>query len=141
MPTLDWALLADHAIVDSDTNSVHLHSAGVAVRGAPQFPAGFPLAVVLSLDMTAAEVHRPHHLEIIGMTADGQQIFKVDGTIANSEAPRDGQVGEPSNIKIAHQLIFPAPAPGRYSVVIMVDDQEKKALPLQVVEMELRDGP
>lgn len=124
-------LLADYANV---TPEGKLNIMGIfQVINAVQFPHVHPqLHLIVSLEAAAAEAGKRRKLEISLMTADGQTVFKIGGDL---EVPK-GQAPGPvmmNHIIGLNGLRFDKE--GDYQFSVLVDEDEKRTIPLKVVKV------
>ena len=98
-----------------------------------KFPLHWPrMVLVTRFEASAAEFGSEKSLEIITMDADGKKLGKASGKMKIGE----GRTGR--QIKINHVLPMGMtfPAPGEYSIVILVNGESKATVPLEVVQRE-----
>jgi hypothetical protein len=124
------AVLADYANVSREGK---LNIMGIFDRiFARQLPGQFPpMQVVIRLEAHFAEMGREHTIQIQLRDPDGDTIFDINGNFT----PMGGEAGEtaPLNHIIALGNL-PLKQAGGHSVVIWVDNDLKKEIPLKVVE-------
>ncbi len=98
-----------------------------------KFPLHWPrMVLVTRFEASAAEFGSEKSLEIVTMDADGKKLGKASGKMKIGE----GRTGR--QIKINHVLPMGMtfPAPGEYSIVILVNGESKATVPLEVVLRE-----
>ena len=98
-----------------------------------KFPLHWPrMVLVTRFEASAVEFGSEKSLEIITMDADGKQLGKASGKMKIGEG-RSGR-----QIKINHVLPMGMtfPAPGQYSIEILVNGEPKATVPLEVVLRE-----
>ena len=102
-----------------------------------KFPLHWPrMVLVTRFEASAAEFGSEKSLEIITMDADGKKLGKASGKMKIGE----GRTGR--QIKINHVLPMGMtfPAPGEYSIVILVNGESKATVPLEVVQREQKQN-
>jgi hypothetical protein len=137
VPDVEYAFLADAAEARPGQKFAVI-GGGVSRLGGPQFPLRHPhLALVCVLSVTAPEFGREHDLQFILLTPDGQQLSNANAKVmANGAA--DGRDSVLTFSLDLWNLTFPAP--GDYSIRIMVDGSERKRLPLIVEQRQGQPG-
>jgi hypothetical protein len=135
VPDIEYAFLADAAEARPGTKFAVI-GGGVSRLGGPQFPLRHPhLALVCGLLVTTPELGREHDLEFMLLTPEGRQLADAKAKIM-ANGPPDGRDSVLTFSLDLWNLTFPAP--GDYTIRIMVDGSERKRLPLVV---EQREGP
>ena len=136
MPDIEYAFLADAAdAVPGQKFSVL--GGGVSRLGGPAFPLRHPhLAMVVGLLLTTPEMGTPHDLRFVLLTPDGAELSSAGAEIV-AGGPMDGRDTVVTFSLDMWNLTFPAP--GDYSIRILVDGSERKRLPLVVEHTELSD--
>ena len=129
------AVLADAANTSSEAK---LNILGVFnVIYAQRFPAVHSqMQLVFSIEATSAEAGAKRKLEIKLMTEDGRQLFSLVGELAiGTKTPTP--VGTPlrSNHIIGLQNVK-FEKPGAYQFAILINDDEKRTVPLWVQERQ-----
>ena len=102
-----------------------------------KFPLHWPrMVLVTRFEASAAEFGSEKSLEIITMDADGKKLGKASGKMKIGE----GRTGR--QIKINHVLPMGMtfPAPGEYSIEILVNGESKATVPLEVVQREQKQN-
>jgi hypothetical protein len=129
MPDIDFAFLADAADARPG-EKFSVIGGGVSRIGGRGFPLVHPhLALVVGLQVTAAEVGREHELRFLLMGPDGAQIADATGAIR-----ADGQQ-EARDQVVTFAVDFWSlafPGPGDYTLRILVAGSERKRLMLSV---------
>ena len=137
MPDIEYAFLADAADARPGQKFAVI-GGGVSRLGGPQFPLRHPhLALVCGLLVTTPELGAEHELQFVLLTPEGNQLSTATAKIM-ANGPADGKDSILTFSLDMWNLSFPAP--GDYSIRIMVDGSERKRLPL-VVEMREAAGP
>ncbi len=130
-----FALLADAANVSREGK---LNVLGVFDRiyGA-KFPLRWPrMVLVTRFEASSSEFGAEKSIEIVTMDADGKQLGKASGKMKIGEG-RSGR-----QVKINHVLPMGMtfPAPGEYSIEILVNGEPKATVPLEVVQREQKQN-
>ena len=102
-----------------------------------KFPLHWPrMVLVTRFEASAAEFGSEKSLEIITMDADGKKLGKASGKMKIGE----GRTGR--QIKINHVLPMGMtfPAPGEYSIEILVNGESTATVPLEVVQREQKQN-
>jgi len=131
MPDIDFAFLADAAETPPG-GKFHVLGGGISRIGGRTFPLRQPhLCLVVGMTVTVAELDREHEVRFVLLDPDGREVTGGTGSIV-----AHGQVDSRDT-----QLTFSIdlwnvtfPAPGDYSVRIMLNGSERKRLPLLLVE-------
>lgn len=130
------AVLADYANVSREGK---LNIMGIFDRiFARQLPGQFPpMQVVIRLDAHYAEMGREHSIQIQLRDPDGETLFDINGNFT----PTGGEAGETAPINHIISLgNLPLVKPGGHSIVIWVDNDLKKEIPLKVVQAPSQPG-
>jgi hypothetical protein len=137
VPDIEYAFLADAAEARPGQKFAVI-GGGVSRLGGPQFPLRHPhLALVCGLMVTTPELGAEHELQFVLLTPEGQQLSNATAKIL-ANGPADGRDSVLTFSLDLWNLSFPAP--GDYSIRILVDGSERKRLPL-VVEQREQQGP
>jgi len=130
-----FALLADAANISREGK---LNILGAFDRiYASKFPLTWPrMVLVTRFEASAAEYGSEKSLEIVTLDADGKRLGSASGKMKIGT----GQSGR--QIKINHVLPMGMtfPAPGQYSIEILVNGEPKAAVPLEVVQREQKQN-
>lgn len=136
MPDIEYAFLADAAEARPGQKFAVI-GGGVSRLGGPQFPLRHPhLALVCGLMVTTPELGAEHEVQFVLLTPEGQQLSNATAKIV-ANGPSDGRDSVLTFNLDMWNLSFPAP--GDYSIRILVDGSERKRLPL-VVEQRDQQG-
>ena len=130
-----FALLADAANISRE-GKLNILGAFDRIYGT-KFPLQWPRMVrVTRFEASAAEYGSEKSLEIVTLDADGKRLGSASGKMKIGT----GQSGR--QIKINHVLPMGMtfPAPGQYSVEILVNGEPKAAVPLEVVQREQKQN-
>ncbi len=129
MPDIEYAFLADAADARPGQKFAVI-GGGITRLGGAQFPLRHPhLALVCGITVTSPEFNVEHDLQFVLLTPDGQQLSNATAKIV-ANAPPDGRDQVLTFSLDMWNLSFPAP--GDYSIRIMVGGSERKRLPLVV---------
>ena len=133
MPDIEYAFLADAADARPGQKFAVI-GGGVSRLGGPKFPLRHPhLALVCGLMVTTPELGAEHDLQFVLLTPEGKQLSNATAKIL-ANGPPDGRDSILTFSLDMWNLSFPAP--GDYSIRIMVDGSERKRLPLVVEQRE-----
>ncbi|HUH00093.1 MAG TPA: hypothetical protein VMQ83_13105 [Gammaproteobacteria bacterium] len=137
MPDIEYAFLADAADARPGQKFAVI-GGGVSRLGGAQFPLRHPhLALVCGLTVTTPEFGAEHELQFVLLTPDGKQLSNATAKVM-ANGPSDGRDSVLTFSLDMWNLSFPAP--GDYSIRILVDGSERKRLPLVVEKRELPAG-
>lgn len=130
MPEIDFAFLAD-AAQTVPGQKFNVLGGGINRIGGPTFPLRQPhLCLVVGLLVTASEVGREHAIRFVLLDPDGGEVTGATGSLV----ARGNQDGRDNLVTFSIDLWnVTFPAPGDYSVRILVNGSERKRLPLQIV--------
>jgi len=132
---VDFALLADAANVSREGKLNILGSFDRIYGGA--FPLTWPrLVLVTRFVASAAEYGSEKSLEIVTLDADGKRLGAATGKM---KVP-DGKSGR--RLKLNHVLPMTVtfPAPGQFSIEILVNGESKATVPLEVIQREQKQN-
>jgi hypothetical protein len=133
VPDIEYAFLADAADARPGQKFAVI-GGGVSRLGGPQFPLRHPhLALVCGLMVTTPELGAEHDLQFVLLTPEGKQLSNATAKIL-ANGPPDGRDSVLTFSLDMWNLSFPAP--GDYSIRILVDGSERKRLPLIVEQRE-----
>ncbi len=130
-----FALLADAANISRE-GKLNILGAFDRIYGS-KFPLTWPrMVLVTRFEASAAEYGSEKSLEIVTLDADGKRLGSASGKMKIGT----GQSGR--QIKINHVLPMGMtfPAPGQYSIEILVNGEPKAAVPLEVVQREQKQN-
>lgn len=134
MPDIEYAFLADAADARPGQKFAVI-GGGVSRLGGPQFPLRHPhLALVCGMSVTSPELGAEHELQFVLLTPEGNALSNATAKIL-ANGPADGRDTVLTFSLDLWNLSFPAP--GEYSIRIMVDGSERKRLPLIVEQREV----
>lgn len=129
MAELDFAIIADHARVEGGV--VHIMAGAIDTIYAPQVPVGHNLSLAMRILFTQNECGRPHRFDVIIQDADGERLAAVNGT-TTPEWPDGHPVHWSVGSLAALNMGILFPRYGFYEAIIMVNDEQRKSLPLRV---------
>jgi len=133
-----WPTKAPHAAAARPREKFAVIGGGVSRLGGPKFPLRHPhLALVCGLMVTTPELGAEHDLQFVLLTPEGKQLSNATAKIL-ANGPTDGRDSVLTFSLDMWNLSFPAP--GDYSIRIMVDGSERKRLPLVVEQREQPQG-
>jgi len=137
VPDIEYAFLADAAEARPG-HKFAVIGGGVSRLGGPQFPLRHPhLALVCGLLVTAPELGTEHDLQFVLLTPEGNQLSNATAKIM-ANGPTDGRDSVLTFSLDLWNLTFPAP--GDYTIRILVDGSERKRLPLVVEQRAAAPG-
>src|SRR3970040_612940 len=126
-----FALLADAANVSRE-GKLNVLGAFDRIYGA-KFPLTWPrMVLVTRFIASAAEFGAEKSLEIVTLDADGKRL---GGATGKMRVPQ-GQSGRALKINHVLPMGMTFPAPGEYSIEILVNGEPKATVPLEVVQRE-----
>jgi hypothetical protein len=136
MPEIDFAFLADAAETPPG-GKFHVLGGGISRIGGKTWPLRQPhLCLVVGMTVTAAEVDREHEIRFVLLDPDGHEVTGANGSIT-AHGHGDGRDNQLTFSIDLWNVTFPAP--GDYSVRIMVNGSERKRLPLLLIRRP--EGP
>lgn len=121
------AMLCDYATVREGL--LHVLGGGINRLWREQYPAHLGVMLALILEVHPTQMDRDHTLKVLMIDADGKEIGDViaDFTVApNPHSDRPGETLLLPLVVALQQVVLPAP--GAYSVEILVDGQHKSSL-------------
>ena len=126
-----FALLADAANVSRE-GKLNVLGAFDRIYGS-KFPLTWPrMVLVTRFVASAAEFGAEKSLEIVTLDADGKRL---GGATGKMRVPQ-GQSGRQLKINHVLPMSMTFPAPGEYSIEILVNGEPKATVPLEVVQRE-----
>jgi len=137
VPDIEYAFLADAAEARPGQKFAVI-GGGVSRLGGPRFPLRHPhLALICGLNVTTPEFGAEHELQFVLLTPEGKQLSNATAKVL-ANGPQDGRDSVLTFSLDMWNLSFPAP--GDYSIRILVDGSERKRLPLVVEQREPAQG-
>jgi len=137
---VDTALLCDAATVRDGL--LHILGGGITAVARPQYPAELGLTLALRVMVHQTEVEHPHQLQIILQGEDGEKITEVRAEVQAQTPPENVEPGIQGEILIPWD--FPGrpklPAPGRYSMELLIDGVHQRSIPFRAVQMQVPGG-
>ncbi|HEX8941281.1 MAG TPA: hypothetical protein VF763_14080 [Candidatus Limnocylindrales bacterium] len=129
MPDVEYAFLADAAeAVPGQKFSIL--GGGISRLAGRTFPLQHPhLALVVGLRVTAVEHDREHALRFVLLAPDGNEVASAEGNVV-AHGQGDGRDNVVTFAIDLWNLVLPAP--GEYSLRVLVAGSERKRLPLVV---------
>lgn len=132
MPEIEFAFLADAAETPPG-GKFHVLGGGISRIGGPRFPLRQPhLCLVVGLTLAVTEVDHAHEIRFVLLDADGHEVAGGTGSIV-AHGHGDGRDTQLTFSIDLWNVTFPAP--GDYSVRIVVNGSERKRLPLLLVAL------
>jgi hypothetical protein len=125
---LSTALLCDFAQVREGL--LFVSSGGVTMLNRSEWPAPMAVHLALVFDLHPTEALRPHELQIIVQSADGERVAEVTGGLqVNPDAVAAVPVGGRISIPFALNLTaVKLENPGRYSLEILIDANHVRSI-------------
>lgn len=129
------AVLADYSNVSREGK---LNILGIFnVINARNFPATHHnMQLVMNFEAPRSEVGTTKNVRVRLIDGDGNQIFEISGQFTLPRGPQNETVIRSNNILNLNNLVFQRP--GDYAFHILVNDEEKKSVPLKVVQIQQR---
>ena len=128
---VSFALLADAANVSRE-GKLNVLGAFDRIYGA-KFPLTWPrMMLVTRFLASAAEFDTEKSIEIVTLDADGKRL---GGATGKMRVPK-GQSGRQLKINHVLPMGMTFPAPGEYSIEILVNGESKATVPLDVIQRE-----
>jgi hypothetical protein len=138
VPELDYAFLAEH--VRTEGAFAHVLAAGIDTIFAPTTPTGQNIGLVFRLGFTRQECGRPHRVEIVFQDEDGVRHAQIS-TVVTPEWTDGLPAHWRQSVVGGLNFGIPLPQYGLYSFEVMVNDENRKTLPLRVLEPPAPVGP
>ncbi len=130
MPEIDFAFLAD-AAQTVPGQKFNVLGGGINRIGGSNFPLRQPhLCLVVGLIVTASELGQEHAIRFVLLDPDGGEVTGATGSLV-AKGSHDGRDNLVTFSIDLWNVAFPAP--GDYSVRILLNGSERKRLPLQIV--------
>jgi hypothetical protein len=130
---LDWAILSNSGEIQG--NLAYVLGGGWDTAWRPIFPAPFFGALNLRLLVHPSEVSEPHRIQLQFWNQDGKPFApQLDLNVGPGQIPPEHEVGwdVPAMLAIGLQGLT-VPAPGRYSIEILIDGQHVRSMPFKFV--------
>ncbi|OGO52140.1 MAG: hypothetical protein A2148_12590 [Chloroflexi bacterium RBG_16_68_14] len=128
---VDFALLADAANISRE-GKLNILGSFDRIYGS-KFPLTWPrMVLVTRFVASAAEYGAEKTLEIVTLDADGKRLGAATGRM---KVPA-GQSGRQLKLNHVLPMTMTFPAPGQYSIEILVNGEPKATVPLEVVQRE-----
>ena len=128
---VSFALLADAANISRE-GKLNVLGAFDRIYGA-KFPLTWPrMMLVTRFLASAAEFGAEKSIEIVTLNADGKRL---GGATGKMRVPQ-GQSGRALKINHVLPMAMTFPAPGEYSIEILVNGESKATVPLEVIQRE-----
>lgn len=132
------ALLADYANVSQEGK---LNVMGIFGRILAQtIPWVHPqMQIVFTMVATPAEAGSERTLKLVLLDADGNQVIGIGAQFVVPEPPIPGKAVEINQVLTLNGVAFPHE--GDYAFEILINDDSKRTIPLQVVRMTPEEAP
>jgi hypothetical protein len=126
------ALLCDAATVREDL--LHILGGGLGQLWPDTYPGPLGVDLALLLTLQPSEATGDHELRVLIRDTDGKEIALLEATFSIGPQAMPIPAGEMLRAPIAIQLrTVPIPAPGLYSIELLVDKQHRRSLPFQAM--------
>lgn len=114
---------------------LHILGGGVGALWRDSYPTPLNVDLALLLTLHPSEAAEDHQLRIILQDTDGKPIAQLDATfVVNPSTPSPTQIvpaGQMVLVPLAVPMkVITIPAPGLYSIEVLVDKQHRRSLPL-----------
>ena len=126
---------ADHAAVSPD-GKIYVNGGGISLLRFPAYPATLPtIGIAAILELPFHDLMRPHTIRV-GMRGPNDQEFSVRVEALFHSAPGlEAQFGESGLVPFAVTVSnVEFPTPGRYTLVLWLDNVEKKTYWLRAIQ-------
>lgn len=137
---VDTALLCDAATVREGL--LHILGGGISQVVRPEYPAELGLTLALRIMVHPTEAEHRHKLQIILQGEDGQKVTEVQAEVQAELPPEGIEAGEEGELLIPWN--FPGrpklPAPGRYSMELLIDGVHQRSVPFKAIQAQLPEG-
>jgi hypothetical protein len=104
----------------------------------PEYPAELGVTLALRIMVHPTEAEHPHQLQIVLQGEDGQKITEVHAQVQTEPPPEGVEPGDEGELLIPWN--FPGrpklPAPGRYSMELLIDGVHQRTVPFKAVQMQ-----
>ncbi len=131
-----FAMLADAANVSRE-GTLNILGSFDRIHGA-KFPLTYSrMVLVMRFIASAAEYGSEKKIDIVTLDADGKQLGKISGSLKLPE----GRPGRQLKINHVLPLTVTFPAPGEFSVEILVNGEPKATVPVEVAQREQKPKP
>jgi hypothetical protein len=132
---IDFALLADAANVSRE-GKLNILGAFDRIFGGT-FPLTWPrMVLVTRFIASAAEYGAEKTLEIVTLDADGKRLGAANGKM---KVPQ-GRSGRTLKLNHVLPMTLTFPAPGQYSIEILVNGEPKATVPLEVAQRQTKQN-
>jgi hypothetical protein len=126
------ALLCDAATVRE--NLLHILGGGLGELWRDAYPSALGVDLALLLTLHPSEATDDHELRILIQDTDGKQIAQLEARFSVGAPVMQIPAGQMLRAPVAIQLrTVPIPAPGLYSIELLVDKQHRRSLPFQAM--------
>jgi hypothetical protein len=129
MPELDFAVVCD--FVRADGGVAHIIGGGFEEITVDDTPTAHNMGLWARVLLARSECDRPHRLELIFQTADGERLTEISGPIER-DWPDNQSAGIKVGVGIAFNFGVSLPELGTYSLEILLNDSLVKSIPLLV---------
>lgn len=140
MPELDFMIVSDY--VRAENGVLHMIAGGVDTITVRAVPAVRSVGIGLRLKLSREEVAEDHTLRLIFYGTDGARIAEIGADIPARSETSGVPAGRKVGVVAALNMSLPLPAYGDYALVLFVNGDHKKEIPIYVVSSaELDPAP
>lgn len=127
------AVLADYSNVSREGK---LNILGIFnVINARRFPAvHHSMQLVMNFDAPRSEAGTTKNVRVRLIDGDGNQIFEISGQFTLPRGPQSETIIKSNHILNLNNLVFQRP--GDYAFHVLVNEEEKKVVPLKLVQIQ-----
>ncbi len=130
---VDFAFLADSA--DATNGKLYVMGGAFDTLWTPQVPTTYPrLAFIIRLLLNAAELGRPHKLEVVIMDEDGKHTATVGGDLNVGRSPDLPKGWQQAFLGVLNFAGLKFDKFGDYSFNVMVNNSSLKQVRLRVAQ-------
>ena len=133
MPSLDFALIAEHVRVEQDL--AYLIAGGTDMITTPKLPVGINLGLLLRVSFERAECGRLHRVEVMVQDEDGERLIHLAAT-GTPTWQEEWPINWKSKDMFGFNFGLPVARYGIHEFVILINDTQVKTIPFVVA-----DGP
>ncbi len=134
---VDTALLCDAATVREGL--LHILGGGITNIVRTEYPAELGVTLALRIMVHPTEMEHQHQLQIVVQDEDGHKITEVRAQVQAEPPPEGVEPGDEGELLIPWD--FPGrpklPAPGRYSMELLIDGVHQASVPFKARLMQL----
>ncbi len=129
MPSLDFALIAEHVRVEK--NLAYVIAGGTDVITVSQLPIGINLGLLLRISSKRAECGRLHRVEVLVQDEDGERLIHLTAT-GTPAWKEEWPITWESKQMFGFNFGLPVARYGIHEFVVLINDSQAKTLPFEV---------